>query len=231
MPAGVQIMNQQGVVQVDSSYRNYLLLKSGQFSLGTYPDPTAVTRWIAEQPPVQTAHSLLLVQAPGWGIRPTTGSYVGGRKLCNFGFLKNSPPSFQYYIFDLVPPNSADKFGLQVFDKSGQIIYNALDYPLKIVKVARTLRVFNVPQVVYTSPYVEVAYGSLSGGKFTSVDADGSEINLTFLSTDGNKVMSRWFDDNNGDTAGIGFDGNFGDDIMTVAVADVRGIPLNWSRG
>lgn len=225
MEEGFETRNTQGVIQVDSKDRNYLLVKSGQFTFdGRYPADIQ-QRWSAEQPNGQTAASLMLVRtADGRSMRPSTGGYINGRKQCNFGYLRTDSNTFQYYIFDLVAPSLSDRFGLQTFDAKGNLSYNALDYPLRIMFASH-----QYGATVFTAPHSNFAYGVLSGGKDVNNDGYDIECYYTYIFAQGNTVKINYMYDDLGDPEGAGI-GNYGDAQSTIIIADVTNIPKNWSR-
>lgn len=225
MEEGFQTRNTKGVIQVDSKDRNFLLIKSGQFTFdGRYP-VDLWERWKAEQPNGQTAASIMLVRtADGRSMRPTTGGYIDGKKFCNFGYIRSDANTFQYYMFDLVAPSLSDTLGLQTFDAKGNLSYNALDYPLRIMYASRQYR-----DTVFTAPHSNFAYGVLSGGKDVNNDAVDVECYYTYIYAQGNTVKVDVIYDEFGNPEGAGV-GNYGDAQSTIIIADVTNIPKNWSR-
>lgn len=230
MIAGFETRNSSGTIQVDSTQRNYLLIKSGQFSWNARDMANTAKRWAAENPIGQTGASILMVRStnPG-GVRPSTGSYIGARKYCNFGYTLLDSGSFQYYIFDLVAPSLADRFGLQTFDEKGNLTYNALDYPLRILYTGRSGNAHPTTNLLYTAPHPNIAYGCFSGGKDVNHDDIDVECYYTYLRMAGSSVYTNVIYDEYGSSDGMGV-GNWGDAEMTVGIVDTTNIPLNWSR-
>lgn len=228
MAVGFETRNTSGVIQVDSANRNYLLIKSGQFTINGDNPADMATRWTAENPIGQTSASLMVVRStPNFWMRPTTGGYLGSRKVCNFAYDKffGKHGTFQYYMYDLVTPRLSDRLGLQVFDDKGNLTYNALDYPLRILYASHN---WSAP-TAYVSPHDNFAYGSLSGGKDVNSDDIDTECYYTYMTNSGRSVLIDYRYDQFGDPEG-GPVGNYGDSVSTLLVADVSNIPLNWSR-
>lgn len=229
MVAGFETRNTSNVIQVDSTNRNFLLIKSGQFTYNGNNPADLATRWVAEQPKGQTAASLMVLKpsVPNKWIRPSTGGYQGSTKLCNFAYERlgsGVTGTFQYYIFDLVSPSLADRLGLQAFDAQGNLTYNALDYPLRILYASH-----QPPVSGYVAPHPNFAFGCLSGGKDVNNDDIDVECYYTYMCYSGNTVLTQSRYDEYGDPEGAGV-GNWGDPASTLLVADVSNIPLNWSR-
>lgn len=228
MIAGLQTFSVDNQIQVDTNNRTMLLLKSGQFTANNN------LNWLNEIADIQgrlTNAGMLCINAPNHGIGLSTGTQIKGNKVPSFSFLKNSSITFQYFIFDMLAPSNASTFGLQSFDAQGNLIYDALDYPMKIL-TSKVLRdsVSAQHRVVYVAPHANIAYGSLGGGKFYNF-FDESETWSRYLYSNGNTVYNWDLYDNNPESA-IAFPafGGYGRTDMGVIIVDTTNYPKNYLR-
>lgn len=118
MPAGIQILNSSGTIQIDENYRNLMLRYSGSRSnTNTF-----------------TLNNLNL---PLVAFRSTAGvNAVYGGSLGNgsgfFGQLNTG--STNYYIFDILPSiPSSSNYGLVIYNASGQPVFDALGKPMRFI--------------------------------------------------------------------------------------------------
>ncbi|WCO82118.1 hypothetical protein vBPpSSYP_136 [Pseudomonas phage vB_PpS_SYP] len=223
MPTGFQAFNDGGNLQIDADYRNMLLIKSGQFTASN--SQTSADAWYISMMNTwnnTTPFAMIAVKAlyPNKLVL-TPGSWKGGKKIPNFFFPQNGTSTFQYYIYDLVPPNPAHTYGMQIFKENGELVYSALDYPLKIIDS------INTDGGAYTAPIDNTALMCIGGGYF--VDDDGVDVESTFTRTwwEGRSVKVEVVHYTNPGGSGGGF---WGQSTQWLMVCDVTNVPLNYSR-
>lgn len=235
--SGLQTFAEDGRVQVDTNNRTMLLLKSGQY-LANDANQQADS-WFQEQADIvsrMTAASLLCIRAPDHGIHPCTSSNRNGDKLTVFTYIAKSAITFQYYIFDNMSPSTASKLGLQSFDASGNLIYDAMDYPMKtltVVKTAGSFPEFANPtkRVLYTAPHANIAFGCFGGGYTLSIDDEDSETWSKYMYTSGPNVY-HWdlYDPSSQAFIAAPQFGNYGNGEMSTVIVDTTNLPLNYTR-
>lgn len=228
MNSGLQTFSVDNQVQVDTNHRTMLLLKSGQF---TADDSRSWLNEIADIQGRMTNAGMMCVNAPNHGIGLSNGTQIKGDKVPTFSYIKHSSITFQYFIFDMLGPSNSSTFGLQSFDEQGGLVYDALDYPMKIL-ASKTLRDYVTAQhrVVYVAPHANIAYGCLGGGKSYNV-FDESETWSRFLYSTGNIVYNWDIYDPNPESA-IAFPafGGYGNTTMGVIIIDTTNYPKNYLR-
>lgn len=217
-------------IQVDTNNRTMLLLKSGQFTIN---DSTAAN-WVGEIADItgrMTAASLMCYRAPNPGIHPTIGAYRNGNKLVNFTYLHGASVTFQYYIFDLLQANLSSRLGLQTFDTSGNLIFDAMDFPLKMMSLVQSEYIDGGHRVVYTAPHSNIAAGCLAGGSTVQFYETDSESRSMYMYNQGTQII-QWglYDPNPEGWVSIPQYGSFGTNQMNSIVIDTTNIPLNYLR-
>lgn len=175
MPAGITVYNTSNIVQVDETYRNLLLVASGQFTASA--GNTSSDAWYNQLGPVWarlTPQAIMMVRATVYpGLNLNVGSYRNGMKICNFNYRTDAPAqTFQYYIFDNVNP-AGNTQGFQVYTGGGVLVYDAYDYPLIPIATVDT-EFAGASGVLYSGPHSQLAYGSSGGGFY--FDNDGSFV-------------------------------------------------------
>lgn len=127
MPAGFQAINQDNFVQIDQDYRNYLLFDTLTVNCTTptrsayYTDvdlPYGVDAFIAYLDSDYACHSVVSVN----------GSTV------RYRFFKlGSPGLVKIAVFRISPP-AGSQYGMQVFDASGALVFDALMPYMRIIE-------------------------------------------------------------------------------------------------
>lgn len=130
MPAGVEIFNDGGFYQIDSTYKNYRL--TGILNV-TLPG--------AAQSPPEVFPGVAVTQTlginPVLAIRSTVLTSIAMVRTGTINFFQIRLASFdpgtaEVYVFDQTPP-SASSSGLQVYDSVGNLVYDANDKSLRVL--------------------------------------------------------------------------------------------------
>lgn len=229
MTAGITVYNDTtGTIQIDETYRNMLLIRSGQFTASgaaTAQDlwyTTFLSTWKRTTPfammAVRCEYPNMVTLGPG--------SYRDGLKICNFNYPQNGSALIQFYIYDLVGPALSDRLGMQIFDGGANLCYSAYDYPLRIV--ANTELGYNPSGLVYMGSHMGLAYAATGGGYY--VDIDGIDIEETWMRTWWNGLglyasSVKYTNDLPGPELG-----QFGLAEQRGIIVDVRNVPLTYER-
>jgi len=230
MPVGFEAINTSNVVQIDENYRNMVLLKSGQFTAND--TTTAQDLWWINNQDVwtkTTANAIIAIRCPYPGVVMGPGSYRSGLKVCNFLYPTGDSVTIQYYIFDLVPPTNSDHVGMQIFDASGNLIYSAYDYPLRVIGYENTeFPTFPGNDYTYALSNGDFAVVGLGGGYTLDIDGIDAETSLVRTYSRGNLFYSypvQYVNDAPGEAAE-----QIGTEYPAYLFVDTSNVPLNYLR-
>lgn len=136
MPAGFYSETDQGVTQIDAHYKNiarvgHVAIPSAQwtqvvvagFGMGTYYETT-----------VSLAEGMIFVgdtSGSAVAIQSTAPGDLGRR---NVRLAMSAPKDLDVYAYAQTEP-SLDRYGLQVFDAAGEIVFNSTDEHLRIIEL------------------------------------------------------------------------------------------------
>lgn len=133
MPAGLEIINDAGYFQIDSTFKNHRLTQTGTL---TIPPPTVfgIELIAGEANTFITAVNPILAYRSGscWAmvalvrtLTPTTFQIKA---------LSHEPGPVEYFIFDQVAP-SPTNYGLQVYAADGSLVYDSNDKSLRVLDI------------------------------------------------------------------------------------------------
>lgn len=141
MPAGIVIYNDSGTVQIDATFKNLSLALKGTLVTGTKSDGS----FHYNDQHVDIVYTANSSTPPMLAV---LGDYMGfmvllsrsGNTFTWRAVLPTAPgaASVNYWIFDKPPNNSNSKFGLQVWDESGNLCFDALYRYAKVVGTLTT---------------------------------------------------------------------------------------------
>lgn len=132
MIAGIQVVNDSGTVQIDDQYSNLRLVQKGTVPIGKTEVsiigsfPVLVLR--LEQP--EGGGPDLYVYPEACVRKGVSWVYTIGTTL---GGIAKPGTSVEYYVFDKGSPRTST-FGMQTFNSSGELIFDANEKYLKILK-------------------------------------------------------------------------------------------------
>lgn len=165
MPAGLQVINDNGILQVDESFKNMVLTQKGTVTLGrpggvgVVPYQAAAYATIAY--PVSARQPVLALRSNAHVCYLTNDN----------GFTVFGPSSgvvtVDYYIFDQIGFGApAGNIGLQVFDVNGAEVFNSNNRYMKVLDLYSIDLVVNN---VGNPPTVPTYSGSVPAGKKLAV--------------------------------------------------------------
>lgn len=128
MPAGLQVMNNSNIVQIDSTYANYVLWSKGTATASTVPG-WAVSGMYTVSISSNRKNSIIAIRC--------ASNFVVLNSLDAAGnvvhqVLVEGAVSFDYFIFTADPPGAAT-FGMEVYNESGVRVYQATEKYLKML--------------------------------------------------------------------------------------------------
>lgn len=141
MPAGFQIVNSSGVVQVDENYVNLGLVAKGTITI-----PAGGIGGLAAPAQISfTGVSPILCIRPVNTfafIRSVTKSGSTYAYTVNGGFATsgNSSPlaeTFNWYIFDRMSQIGTTNYGIQIYNAAGEITFNSSANPMRVAAVGQ----------------------------------------------------------------------------------------------
>ncbi len=130
MPAGLQIWGSHGVLQIDETYRNFVVVASGSKAPGDWSvagDAYSVQIVVAST--VAPLVAFRCAQQVGLAYTAISGT------TWTLTFLTNTPATLDYWVFDVAGAASSSASYLEVFDDAGARVFDAGHKPLRVVGV------------------------------------------------------------------------------------------------
>lgn len=131
MAAGLQVFNNSNTIQIDSLYKNYRLLSHGFVTI-TYAndDMNPNTAYVEGIVTVSGAQNPMIALSVNVNIRSWREQLSADTFRFRFSVdgLSTIPRPFnaEYYVYDAPPPTPTNPgFGLQVYNASGQVVYDS----------------------------------------------------------------------------------------------------------
>lgn len=128
MSYGLQIWGNAGVLQIDSDYRNHIVVQSGSFSMPGGPGFNSATVAFANawpDPPLIFARCAKSIALYGYSI-DGSGNFSGFDIV---GDTSDAAATVEYYVCALSPAISAETHGLRVYDAAGRLSFDSgLEY-------------------------------------------------------------------------------------------------------
>jgi hypothetical protein len=141
MPTGFQSINDWGTVQFDENYSAVGLRAAPVITVAGYPNKTYYDVY-------GVSPMLFLGNTNGIGVVVLSRVYIG-TNLWRFTLRANSQADVKLYIFDKGPP-AASNSGMQVFNASGELTYDAAYMVLTLKDVFQVTGTgpnsFSIPQ-------------------------------------------------------------------------------------
>ncbi|WP_321920368.1 hypothetical protein [Paraburkholderia tropica] len=156
MPAGIQIRNDNGTLQIDGVSQHMVLLRSGVATTGALSnsrgDVACSTCQIA-----QNGNEILAIQA---GVPFSIAGRYGGNTTVNI-FGAGAGYQFSYWVFGGYTP-SGDNFGILLKDGNGTPIWDSGRPPMRVIGDVAGLGDFTVGQAGRSYALaVQLQYGQL----------------------------------------------------------------------
>lgn len=145
---GMAFTNQAGIAVIDDSYRNYMLRSQGTATSAA--DPASSTGRGRFQVTVNGDNPLIAYRSANGVVM--AARVQSGSAFTFFAYTETATQQVQYYVFDTPFPVSS-KWGGQVFDAGGVLVFDAL---------AKYMRVVDL---------VSISVGSTGGSAERSYDA------------------------------------------------------------
>lgn len=140
--AGVSIVGQHGVVQIDSESRNLGLVAQGT-ALGS----ASTLQFSAS---VVSSAPMLCIRSPSAAIMVTGVSISGG--VATYTYSRSAVADFDWFVFDVPAAAAAHGTGVQVFDASGAIAFDSTMRPMRMAGVASIPDGATAPDTAGTYP-------------------------------------------------------------------------------
>ena len=142
MAAGFQIVNANGIVQVDENYVNLGLVAKGTITIpaggiGGMAAPAQIS-FTGASPilcirPVSTYAFIRSVTKLG-----NTFSYTVNGGYSGAGNTSPTAETFNWYIFDRMSQIAVTNYGIQIYNASGELTFNSSSNPMRIAGVGQT---------------------------------------------------------------------------------------------
>jgi hypothetical protein len=141
MEAGLQVFNTSNIIQVDALYKNYRLLSHGFVTI-TYAnsDMNPNTAYVEGIVTVSGAQNPMIALSVNVNIRSWREQVSADTFRFRFTVdaLGTTPRPFdaEYYVYDAPPPApTSTGFGLQVYNPSGQVVYDSVFGYMRVLGV------------------------------------------------------------------------------------------------
>lgn len=131
MPAGLQIINDGGNIQIDEATQNFVLTNQGSVTLTSIVEG-GETLWIGSVSVTATFPLFFHRSSAYTSVIRSTNS--GSAWTFHFLGKVNPGSAVPWYLFD-VAPTPSENFGLEVFTASGARAFHSSQRPLRVVDV------------------------------------------------------------------------------------------------
>lgn len=134
MPAGIQVFNNAGIVQIDQDYLTFGLRQKG----------TAVCNQVIGGPTALRYAAVTVTGATAPMIAVHHNGFLGLYRVSvsgstwTFYFLGGNGLTFEYFVFDVYNAAMAPPGGLEIFNASGARVFSSQTPPARIVGVGTT---------------------------------------------------------------------------------------------
>lgn len=130
MPEGIQVYNDSGILQIDGTFRNLSLISTGSILCNNTSTEIPATYGDVVVP--NSTSPLLAFPGIGNGVTCTVISVSGSNRTFRVFYEGNVSVTIPYYVFD-VPDSTPTTFGLQVYNSSGQLCFDAAKKYMRVL--------------------------------------------------------------------------------------------------
>ncbi|MDH0645591.1 hypothetical protein N5D48_02525 [Pseudomonas sp. GD03858] len=134
MPAGLQVLNDKALIQIDGTFQNLCLVAKGTISTTTgNQSPYPWARFARIDYPVAARQPIIAFNTQGWAcyLVDDTGFKVFGMPASGSG---SAPLVVEYFIFDLPQYAQAlGNVGLQVWSEQGLEVFHSKNRYMRVV--------------------------------------------------------------------------------------------------
>lgn len=129
MPAGLQVFNDSGIIQIDGTYSNLQLVARGSATtsmqtLAYNTQPNGTFQYDTPYVQINFTGTTPVFAVSGGSTVCVISTAVSGNSWTIGIVTPNGPTSFEWFVFDKATP-SGTNVGLQVFNESGQLVFDA----------------------------------------------------------------------------------------------------------
>jgi len=169
MAAGLRIYNDDGIVQIDSDYRNFSFISKGSATCNLAAGGAASGQFAAIT--VTGAEAPMVAINPGDSIVCLWRVSVSGSTwtLCYYGA---AGATFDYWVFDYYQTPVTSPAGLKVFNAAGDVVYHSDVAPMRIAGFNASGGVSGLPSgrsyagiqtaAAFSESYLDLGFGSVT---------------------------------------------------------------------
>jgi hypothetical protein len=152
---GIKILNIDSEIQIDSTYKNYVLEKSGDMSLANVISSVISITNNPEPPIAMVRPTGSTIQSCGvWDLEYSSGNYTGIRFFGGVEYNNSAQDCpFDYKIFTVSTTKSNETYGLRIYDGSEDLVYDSGYTPFKILEVGSATIGSTYTHSSHTSPF------------------------------------------------------------------------------
>jgi hypothetical protein len=152
---GIKIKNASNEIQIDSTYRNYVLEKSGSLTASQISSAVSITN--NPEPPIVAVRPTDATDklCGVWDLQYSAPNYTGVRFFGTKIWPNSSDLScsLDYKIFTLSTTKSDETYGLRIYDSDEDLVYDSGYTPFKILEVGSISVDTTYTHASHTSPY------------------------------------------------------------------------------
>ena len=197
MPTGFQVIGSNGQAQIDGSFVNLALVAKGTVTIpagGTFVDGYEALASITPQISINGVTPILCIAPQTMNVAIGMVQKSGNTfQYTLVAGASNAAETFKWFVFDsltLIPPS---RYGLQVFNGSGVLVFDAASQPMRVAGVAQLP---NAPLIgnpgrinarggagTYAFCLSQGRVQSTWAAPYTTIFTDGGKIDSTGAST------------------------------------------------
>ena len=153
MEAGLQVLNDHSTFQIDSKYKNLVLIRKTQVTVNPSPSNTVQYLNNAHRYTAAYTNSVVAVSTP-------SAQPIAVLKASDLAYyittIGSAAVSIIVYEFRPIIEGAQGSLGLNVYDAQGVLIFDALQPPMRVVAGADA-SVWNITTAVAQSTHIAVA--------------------------------------------------------------------------
>lgn len=221
MTAGLQVIGDNGTAQIDENYQNYHLVQSFQLAQGD--------NWSNMISGTRLSPNAVWAMYVTQGLScPSPGTYItgSGRQFKYWFMLGGAQVKMQAYVFDVLPPTGV-KYGLEVYNASGVLVYDGQGYPMRVIEPVSWEGTGSRPAPPQGRTF---AVSPLFGGRRVQDDGQGADYESWSMYIGGGGTGSWSYNEQYLTGPGSGVPIDYGTAGFYGLMLDVTDIPLNYLR-
>lgn len=132
MAYGLQVVNANGFIQIDETYRNLHFKQKGTSNTTAVASGSAGNSTVTVS--ITAVDSIMLI-ALRCGVLVSITNYQIAGTTVNVTLVANGPvgTAIDWYVYDTAPAAQRGKTGLHLFNRQGQLVFDSSRVPMRVV--------------------------------------------------------------------------------------------------